>query len=988
MKSSFSVGSLLDDNVWHDVVISRNRRDILFSVDRVVVDGKIKGDFDKLDLNRVLYFGGVPTKEEGLDVNQNFTGCMENIYLNTTNFISELKAAYSEGQYSRFEKVNTLYSCPEPPIMPVTFLTRTSYAKLKGYEGVKTMNVSLAFRTYEEKGLMIYHPFSTGFVKVYLEEGRVKTEIKTDEKEMHSLGDPRRGLVLDNYDEQFNDGRWHTLVLTISQNSLVLDIDQRPMRTEKLFSINTGHWYYIGGSKTKELHNIIDNRDGFIGCMRQISVDGNFKLPHDWKDEDYCCKGQILMDACHMVDRCNPNPCKHSGECRQNSLEFFCDCGNSGYAGAVCHTSLNPLSCTAHKNVHHGSSKVNIKIDVDGSGPLDPFPVTCEYLSDGRILTILGHSQEQSTVVDSFQDPGSYDQTIVYDAKLPQIEALLNRSHECAQRLSYSCRNAKLFNSPSDETNFRPYGWWLSRQNQMMDYWAGALPGSRKCHCGIVGNCIDPTKWCNCDSLQINQNEWAEDGGELKEKEYLPVRGLRFGDTGSALDDKEAKYTLGPLVCEGDDLFNNVVTFRITDATINVPRFDMGHSGDVYLEFKTTQENAVIFHARGPTDYIKLSIIGGNKLKFQYQAGSGPLGVDVETSYPLNNNEWHSVSVERNRKEARLVVDGATKSEVREPPGPVRALYLTSELAIGATLDYQDGYVGCIRALLLNGVLVDLRSYANKKQYGISTGCVGRCESSPCLNNGTCFERYDGFTCDCRWSAFKGPICADGKSQYWIQYSFVKLISYFILEIGVNLRSDSIIKYDFLGSWRSTIAENIRVGFTTTNQKGFLLGFSSNITGEYLTILVSNSGALKVVFDFGFERQELSFPNVHFGLGQFHDVRFQRKNSGSTVVLHVDNYPPKEWHFDIKDSADAQFNNIQYMYIGKNESMTDGFVGCVSRVEFDDIFPLKLLFQQNPPPNVKSLGPCKMIFHLLNILAHVKKVDEFYLSKFFLFQLS
>lgn len=47
------------------------------------------------------------------------------------------------------------------------------------------------------------------------------------------------------------------------------------------------------------------------------------------------------------------------------------------------------------------------------------------------------------------------------------------------------------------------------------------------------------------------------------------------------------------------------------------------------------------------------------------------------------------------------------------------------------------------------------------------------------------------------------------------------------------------------------------------------------------------------------------------------------------------------------------------MYIGKNESMHDGFVGCVSRVEFDDIYPLKLLFQENPPANVKSLGPCK-----------------------------
>lgn len=52
---------------------------------------------------------------------------------------------------------------------------------------------------------------------------------------------------------------------------------------------------------------------------------------------------------------------------------------------------------------------------------------------------------------------------------------------------------------------------------------------------------------------------------------------------------------------------------------------------------------------QGPTDYIKLSIIGGKKVQFQYQAGSGPLGVNVETSYHLNDNTWHSISVERNR---------------------------------------------------------------------------------------------------------------------------------------------------------------------------------------------------------------------------------------------------------------------------------------------------------------------------------------------------
>ncbi|XP_069700773.1 neurexin-4-like [Periplaneta americana] len=83
------------------------------------------------------------------------------------------------------------------------------------------------------------------------------------------------------------------------------------------------------------------------------------------------------------------------------------------------------------------------------------------------------------------------------------------------------------------------------------------------------------------------------------------------------------------------------------------------------------------------------------------------------------------------------------------------------------------------------------------------------------------------------------------------------------------MRPESIIKFDFMGSWRSTIVENICVGF--------LLGVSSNISGEYLTIMISSSGHLRAVFHFGFERQELIFPEKHFGLGQYHDVRITRK---------------------------------------------------------------------------------------------------------------
>lgn len=50
--TSLSVGSLLDDNSWHDVEIRREQRNVTFLVDRVRVDDVILGDFKRLDLNK------------------------------------------------------------------------------------------------------------------------------------------------------------------------------------------------------------------------------------------------------------------------------------------------------------------------------------------------------------------------------------------------------------------------------------------------------------------------------------------------------------------------------------------------------------------------------------------------------------------------------------------------------------------------------------------------------------------------------------------------------------------------------------------------------------------------------------------------------------------------------------------------------------------------------------------------------------------------
>lgn len=49
--------------------------------------------------------------QEGLVITQNFTGCIENIYLNSSNLIRDVKQAYEYGTAIHYERVNTEYGC-------------------------------------------------------------------------------------------------------------------------------------------------------------------------------------------------------------------------------------------------------------------------------------------------------------------------------------------------------------------------------------------------------------------------------------------------------------------------------------------------------------------------------------------------------------------------------------------------------------------------------------------------------------------------------------------------------------------------------------------------------------------------------------------------------------------------------------------------------------------------------------------------------------
>ena len=919
---SVSAGSLLDDNTWHDVSIDRYGRSVIMSVDRVVVKEHLDGEFIRLNLDLDLWIGGLPNLiYNSIGVRTNFTGCLENLMFNSTSIGAELKEDPNGYLYTKFGYI--YHYCLIQPTQSITFLTNESYFKVEGYQ-LQVMNCSLDFRTFVDAGVLLYSKFSIGgSVTLSLRNGRLLTSIQGDQGPMVEI-EPSEMLL--------NDGSWHSVRLLAKENLIMITVDDYVSVTKRKFKFESGREYYLGG--------VPDPKPGLIGCMRYVYIEGRYvsltSMPPDRMHKTQ--PNDIVLEACQMIDRCHPNPCEHNGICKQNHLEFSCDCTATGYLGAVCHISRHPPSCEAYRINYPKEREKDIYLDVDGSGPLEPFLVTCKFIPKGPTQTILHHRSESDIIVQGYDGKGSYIRSVDYYAPMESMKMIIDRSASCYQFVKYTCVNARLFNSGATRDVFDPYSWLVGSNNQKMDFWGGSLPGTGMCACGLDGSCKDATKGCNCDAiLPYNTNELSDEG-LLTQKEFLPVREFHIGDTGSSISsNKQAKVNLGPLICEGDAVFSEAVTFKYDDAMISVPNVALGEANDIYLQFKTTMVSGVFLHGKGLHDNIKLAMLNEKTIQFSFSNSREAQPLTVEAPYRLNDNQWHSISVERNKKEIKLVVDGQISTNMATRLAASRASSVTSQLFIGATEDYKEGYVGCMRSLLINGQAIDIYKSAREGQYGLILGCHGRCESNPCLNKGICREGYSTFTCDCQWTAYKGPICAD--------------------EIGANLRSDNYIRYDFDTSL-STVEENIRVGFTTTEHKGLIIGVTSH-TGEYLNLLMSTSGHLKLEFDFGFERKEEVINQENFALGQHHDIIIKRVADGSKLIVTVDNYEPRVIQYKISKEADAKFDQLKSIYIGRNETMDsgDGFVGCISHVSFEDHFPLRFLFQENRKPNVHAFPP-------------------------------
>ena len=200
---------------------------------------------------------------------------------------------------------------------------------------------------------------------------------------------------------------------------------------------------------------------------------------------------------------------------------------------------LAVVSCSVIEK-YVSSVSGNYAIDPDGEGGLAPFTVFC-YMTDksGVGVTVIGHDSESRTHVYGYGGHGSYSRDIHYTgASLSQLASLTRISSHCEQFIKYECLDSVLL------YNRNPYGWWVSRDSAKMTYWGGASING-KCACGMTNSCADSRFCFNCDK---NDRVWREDSGLLTDKTKLPVKQLRFGNTGGG---NHGYHTLGKLKCYG-----------------------------------------------------------------------------------------------------------------------------------------------------------------------------------------------------------------------------------------------------------------------------------------------------------------------------------------------------------------------------------------------------------------------------------------------------
>ncbi|VDP02030.1 unnamed protein product [Soboliphyme baturini] len=238
-----------------------------------------------------------------------------------------------------------------------------------------------------------------------------------------------------------------------------------------------------------------------------------------------------------------------------------------------------------------------------------------------------------------------------------------------------------------------------------------------------------------------------------------------------------------------EPLSSEPISFFTSNSFLVFPSLHSPLSGSLSFQFRTNQPDGFILYNAAKdsrSDFLAVELIGG-RLFFTISLGTGTLRLQV-SSKPMNDAQWHSISIIREARNGRVNVDNFFIDFAT----PGQGKYLNTDDAVYIagypwnkldsksqpppsvwTGSLRKGFMGCLRDLTQNGIYIDLISLLKENRTdGIEVGCydtLPQCSEYACQNGGSCIEQWNRYYCDCSSTLYAGTRCEKGNG--WSKYA-------------------------------------------------------------------------------------------------------------------------------------------------------------------------------------------------------------------------
>ncbi|XP_035999027.1 neurexin 2a isoform X6 [Fundulus heteroclitus] len=948
-----------NDNVWHDVRVTRNLRQVTILVDGILTTtGYTQEDYTMLGSDDLFYIGGSLNTADlpGSPVGNNFMGCLKDVVYRNNEFRLELSRLAEQRDPKISIHGDLIFSCENVEALePVTFDTPSAYLTLPRWNTKKTGAISFDFRTTEPSGLLL---FSHGSQQGVLPDRKPRADffaIELLEGFLYLVMDMGSGSIkIKASTKRLDDGEWwhvdfqrkgrngfisvnsQSIPFTANEGSEILDLDGD---------------MYLGGLPEDRQALILPPEVwtaslglGFVGCVRDLFIDGQSR--NLWRlAEVQSAAGVSSFCTRETHARCSRDTCANGGHCREGWNRHVCDCGGTGYVGPSCEKEATAVS-------YDGS--MYLKVVLPRTLHTEAEDVSLRFMSQRAFGLLMATTSQQSADTLRVElDGGRVKLTVNLDCI--RIDCNLSKGPETllvGEKLNdnewHTVKVAR-----------RGKNLQLRVDNVTME---GHMTGA---HTRLEFNNIETGIMTERRFISVMPSNFIGHLQALSFNGMLYLDQCKNGDI--SFCELNARFGMRHIVA-------NPVTFLTQASYLAFSTLQAYASMHLFFQFKTTSADGLILYNSGDgSDFIVVELVKGY-IHYVFDLGNGPSLMKGNSDKPLNDNQWHNVVISRDNNNVHVLkIDSRT---VTQHTNGARNLDLKGELYIGGVgksmysslprlIASREGYKGCLASVDLNGRLPDLLADALHKVGEVERGCGGpstTCTEDSCQHQGVCLQLWEGFSCDCTMTTYGGPFCNDPGTTY------------------IFGKGGALITFTWAPNERpSTRADRLAVGFSTQQREAILVRVeSTHGLGDYLQLHI-DQGKVGVIFNVGTDDITIDEPAAIVNDGKYHVVRFTR--SGGNATLQVDNHPVIEryppGHYDNERLAIARqripyrlgrvvdewindkgrqltiFNSQAAIKIGGSDKGRP-FQGQISGLYYNGLQVLKLAAENDPSVQVEG----------------------------------